>query len=612
MPAVTTGTVLVFALVVAALVAFVTEVVPNDVTAIAVLVAVALLEPFTRVSATEAIRGFANPATVTIMAMYILSAGVQETGVVERLSVVLARVARDSESRLLGVTVAVTGLVAGVVNNTPVVAVFIPMVQHLASRARVSPSKLLLPLSYAAMLGGTLTVVGTSANILASDFAREAVGRPISMFEFTGLGLVLFTVGAAYLMTVGRWLVPERIAPSQDLTAEFDLENHLYQLTVRESSPLVGRRVADVLPGVERDWDLAVLQLGRDEEIFVASATDQTFEPGDVLTVRATARVTDRFAEAFRLRRLPRAAVDDRYLDRPGRDASLVEVVVPPGSRFAGDRVGDSPLGTRFDLRVLAVRRGGEPTRDDVDDWRLGVGDGLLLQGVSDTVEYLADRGDLAVTQVPRDPAGDGADLTAAPLSESAPLVLAIMGGVVAVAALGLVPIVIAALAGVVAMVAVGGLSTTEAYDAVSWNVVFLLAGVLPLGVALQQTGGADLVAAAIADAGTVAPSVVVLWLFVLVTGALAAVITPVATVVLLFPVAVDTAARIGATPYSFLLGVMFAASTAFATPVGYQTNLMVYGPGGYRFGDFVRVGAPLQVLLSVVTTLGVAVLWPL
>ena len=258
----TTGTVLVFGIIGAALVLFLTDYIPPDVTAIGVLVTLVVLEPYTGVPAAEAVAGFGTPATVTIIAMYILSAGVQKTGVVDRLGVALVRRTAGRESRLLGATVGLTGVTAGIVNNTPVVAVFVPMITKIAEQLQLSPSKLLLPLSYAAMLGGTLTLVGTATNLLASDLAGDLAQaspqqyptlHPFSMFEFTPVGVVILLTGLVYLVTVGRRLTPARIDPFDDLLERFELSERLALMVVRPDSPLVEQRITNI--GATRDLE---------------------------------------------------------------------------------------------------------------------------------------------------------------------------------------------------------------------------------------------------------------------------------------------------------------------------------------------------------------------
>jgi di/tricarboxylate transporter len=605
-------TLLVFGLIVVALSLFVSERLPTDTTALAILVALAVLEPWTRVTPADAIAGFASPATLTIVAMYMLSEGIQRTGVVDRIGTVLGRLTRGDERRLLGATVGTTGVAAGFVNNTPVVAVFIPMIRDLATRYGISPSKLLLPLSYAAMLGGTLTLIGTGTNILASDLSRQLLGHPLSMFEFTKLGALVFAAGVAYLLTIGRWLTPARIDPTADLTERFGLTNHLVRFGVRADSPLVDHTVDEVSErlGFDTGPDLDVLLIERDGETFLASGSEQRLRPGDLLTARTTLQVANRVADRFGLRHRHRDEVTEEDLIESAHRGTLVEAVLLPESRFVGETISESDLEAAFDTTVLAVRRADEVFRSDLDTVELASGDTLLLQTTTGSIASLADRDDVVVTDAAEEATDQDRSPEETPLSPKTPLAVAILIGVVAVAALGWVPIVIAALGGVVAMIATGCLRPSDAYDAVSWNVVFLLAGVLPLGLAMQRTGGDALLAGLLVRSDAVLPIVGVLALVYVVTALLSNVITPVASVVLMIPIAVDTAARLGSTPLTFLLAVMFAGSTAFMTPIGYQTNLMVYGPGGYRFTDYLRVGGPLQALVAVVTTLGLALFW--
>jgi di/tricarboxylate transporter len=593
----------VFALVGITLLLFVSEVFPNDVTAIGVVFAVGALAPFFGLERADAVSGFANPATVTIIAMYMLSASVQRTGLVDLLGARLKRFVAGDDRRALASTIVATGPLAGFVNNTPVVAVFIPMVTDLADDVRVSPSKLLMPLSYAAILGGTLTLVGTSTNLIASDLARQLIdGRDgIGMFEFTPLGVVVLIVGVAYLMTVGRRLTPSRVPVDADLIDEFALEDHLARVRVPADSPLVGLTVDGIDDRVVAD--VTVLQIVRDGDRYAAPLTDVTVEAGDRLTVHGGSEAVAAFGERHDTRLLHRADIDEEGF-LTGRTA-LAKFVVPAESSYVGDTVAETKLEDRHGTTVLAVRRGDELIRASLGDTRLEAGDTLLAQTNEDAVAGFAERGDLLVA----DWSPSEAEVS---VSAKAPIAVGTVAGVITVAALGWLPVVIAALGGVFVVLSTGCLSSSEAYNAVSWNVVFLLAGVIPLGLAVESTGGAALLADSVVAADAFLPPVLILFLFYVLTGLFANVITPVATVVLMIPVAVDAASRLGVNEFSFLLAVTFAAATSFMTPVGYQTNLMVYGPGGYRFTDFIRVGAPLQALLAVVTTTGIVVHWGL
>ncbi|WP_276273914.1 SLC13 family permease [Haloarcula litorea] len=613
----------VFALILAALALFATEALPVDVTAISVMVALMLVEPVTADLAAAGLladpiyvlrrpgdgasplalglSGFASTATITVLAMFILSDGVQRTGIVQILGAKLASLTGDSESRQLGATVGLVAPISGFINNTAAVAILLPMVTDIAHDGRVSPSKLLLPLSYASMFGGMLTLIGTSTNILASQLSAELLDRPFGMFEFTQLGLVVTVVGTVYLLTVGRWLVPARIQAREDLTEEFEMADYLTEVVVREDSPIVGQTVREAL--AETEFDVDVVQLIRDRKTFLEPLDPKTIRAGDVFAVRTDRDTLVDLLDAEGLDLLAEVAVDDAELERASDRQNLVEIVVAPGSSLVGETLASANFRQRYDATVLALRRGGELVRQRMDRVRLKVGDTLLVQATADSIERLDRNRDFVVAQEIERP-----DFR----REKIPVAVGIVAAVVAVAALTAVHIVVSALAGAVLMVLTGCLRPQELYDAVQWDVIFLLAGVIPLGIALQATGGADLLAALFLLAAPGLPAVVALGLMYVVTALLTNVISNNASVVLMIPVAVEAARQLGANAFAFVLAVTFAASTAFMTPVGYQTNLLVYGPGGYRFSDYLKVGAPLQAVFAVVTTLGIAYFWGL
>lgn len=592
-----------------ALVLFATEPVPIDITALGIMVALMVLEPWTRVSPSEGVSGFASTATITVLAMFVLSYGVQRTGAVQILGRKIAAFTRDDETRQLGATIGVVGSISGFINNTAAVAILMPMVTDLAHEGKTSPSKLLLPLSYASMFGGTLTLIGTSTNILASDLAaRLGAQNPaefgelhaFSMFEFTALGLVVSVVGTAYLMTVGRWLTPARIPPREDLTEEFELEEYLTEVVVREDSPLVGQTVRDAL--ADTDFDVDLVQLIRDGRSFAEPLATKEIQAEDVFALRTDRDTLVDLIDVEGLELLPETEVTEEELaGDEAADRSLVEVVVAPRSSLVGESLASANFRDRYDATVLALRRGPEYVRKRMDHAELQVGDTLLVQATPDTISRLDVNRDFIVAQ----------EIERSDYRESKiPLAVGIVAGVVAVAALDVLPIMVSALAGALVMVVTGVLKPPEVYDAVEWDVIFLLAGVIPLGIAMEQTGAADLVADLLVASADVLPAIAVLGLFYVVTAVLTNVVSNNASVVLMIPVAAEAAARLDANAFSFVLAVTFAASTAFMTPVGYQTNLFVYGPGGYKFTDYFRVGAPLQLVFAVVTTLGIAHFW--
>ncbi|WP_440008292.1 SLC13 family permease [Halomicrococcus sp. SG-WS-1] len=597
-----TDVLVVFGVVLFALALFTTELLPVDVTAILVMVMLIVLEPWTGISPAEGISGFSNEATITVLAMLILSEGVARTGVVQMLGTRMAAFAGDDLRKQLLAVIGVSGPASGFVNNTPVVAILVPVVTDLAHEGHTSPSKLLIPLSYASMFGGMLTLVGTSTNLLASNVAGRLGGQyptlhRFSMFEFTQLGVVVLLTGSLYLLFVGHHLLPERIPPEEDYVDEYEMDEYLTEVVVDDDSPLVGSTVEEAID-TER-FDVDVLQLVRGERTFLEPIRQTTVQAGDALTLR-----TDRGTLSRLLTDGGLTPVGARMADEdlgPGDESSLFEVVIPRGSALVGETLASSTFRERYDASVLAFRRGRERIRDRLEAVRIGVGDTLLVQASANSVDRLAANPDFIVAHQPPDP-----DYR----TDKIPVALAIVAGVVALPALDVYPILVSALAGVVAMVVTDVLRPSELYDSVEWSVIFLLAGVIPLGVALERSGGAELLGQAVAASADFLPVVGVLWVFYIATGLVTEVISNNASVVLMIPVAVEAATRIGADPFAFVLAVTFAASTSFLGPIGYQTNLFVYGPGGYRFTDYFRIGAPLQILLSVVTVAGIVAFW--
>ncbi|MEF8788932.1 MAG: SLC13 family permease [Haloarculaceae archaeon] len=596
----------VFAVILVALVLFATEPVPIDITAIGIMVSLMVLGTegpvnLTEISPAEGTSGFASSATLTVLAMFVLSAGVQRTGIVQILGRRVARITRDSLSRQLGVTMTLVGPISGFINNTAAVAILLPMVTDLAHEGKTSPSKLLIPLSYASMFGGMLTLIGTSTNILASDIVArpEYLGRPFSMFEFTALGAVVSVVGFVYLLTVGRWLLPERIRAEDDLTEEFGMADYLTEVVVREDSPLVGETIQSGLE--QTDFDVDLVQLIRADRVFLEPLAPKVIQAGDVFALRTDRDTLVELLDVEGLDLVPDVTVDEEELERAEEEENLVEIVIAPGAFLAGETLASTHFRQRYDATVLALRRGGEVIRQRMDHLRLRVGDTLLVQATGDSVDRLNTNRNFIVAQEVKRP-----DYRRSKI----PVAIGIVAGVVGVAALNVLPIVVSALAGAVVMVVTGCLKPAEVYEAVQWDIVFLLAGVIPLGIALERTGGADLVADLIVGGSGSLPLLGVLGLMYLVTALLTNVISNNASVVLMIPVAFETALQVGGDPFAFVLAVTFAASTAFMTPVGYQTNLFVYGPGGYRFTDYLKVGTPLQLLFAVATTLGIAFIY--
>jgi len=597
-PELTTGMMVVFGLVLVALVLFVTEVIPMDLTAIALMVLVMVLEPWTQVGADAGLSGFASPATITVLAMFILSEGIRRTGLLQIIGNQIIRITGGQPRRQLAALVGISGSTAGFINNTPVVAMMIPMAVDIAKRTNSSPSRYLIPISFASMMGGMLTLIGTSTNLLASDVSARLLDRPLTMFEFTHLGFVVLVVGGAYLLLVGWHLTPERIKPQEDPFQTFEMAEYLTELKLREGSPFEGRRVDQVVE--ELELDLEIVRLRRGEEIFDPPLGPKKLQPDDVLLVRADSMTVKDLLHASGLG-LAAGTTVPRQEDEQEEPPSLVELVVLSESPLVGETLETLNFRQTYGASVLAIRRGRGVLHRRLKDVRLAGGDTLLVHARGEALERLnEDRNFIVVHEVGK-PAFRSSRL---------PVAVGIVALVVVAAASGLAPIVTSALAGGVAMVLTGCLKPTELYGAVDWNVIFLLAGVIPLGIALERTGGAEYAAFLLVSQAADWHPLLLLFFFYLFTALITEVISNNASVILMIPVAISAAGLTGADPFSFLLAVTFAASTPMLSPVGYQTNLMVYGPGGYKFTDFFRVGAPLQLLLAVTTSVGIWYFW--
>ncbi|MFU8867044.1 SLC13 family permease [Natronococcus sp.] len=598
---------LVFAIIGLALVLFVTEPVPIDITAIGIMFLLIVLEPWTQIDASTGVGGFSSSATITVLAMFILSEGIRRTGLINIIGAELVDRFGDDPLKQLLAVLGLSGGTAGFINNTPVVAIMIPMVNTISEKTGISPSKLLIPVSYAAMLGGMLTLIGTSTNILASDVSGRLIDRPFSMFEFTQLGAIVLLTGVIYMATVGRLLIPERIKMDDELIEGFQMAEYLTEVVVREDSPLAGKTVNQAL--TELDLDVDIVQLVRDEQVFTEPLARKEIRPDDILVLRTDRETLLDLVDTEGVDLAPDAEVTDEQLEveatraDPEEDQSLVEIVVSPETPLVGETLETLNFRQRYDATVLAIRRGGRVIHARMDERQLRGGDTLLIQATDETVQRFGNDRNFVLAR----------ELTRPEFRESRiPVALGIVGTVVALAALEVMPILVSALGGIVAMVATGCVKPNEAYSSVDWSVIFLLAGLIPLGVAMERTGAAEWLASVIVVySGSLEP-IIVLGLFYLATALITELISNNASVVLMIPVAIEAATQIGANAFAFVLAVTFAASTSMLSPIGYQTNLMVYGPGGYKFTDFFRVGAPLQLILTVVTAVGIAYFWGL
>jgi di/tricarboxylate transporter len=583
----------VLTLLVVAVVLLATERLRADIVAMLTL---ALLVVSRILPADAALSGFSNPATVTVACMFVLSAGLQDSGVVQFLGDKLLRDGPTNPVGLLVLTALVIGPISAFINNTAAVAIFLPIALHACQGRGISPSQILMGLSFFAMMGGMCTLIGTSTNILVSSVAAghvDHLGRqiePFGMFEFSQLGLLLFAAGTVYLLLFSRRLMPERVQP-ESLTEGFHLNRYLSEVVVLEGSTLAGQSLVKARLG-ER-YDLEVLSLIRGGVIRGTPGENEILLEADILLVKAPAAALVRLRDTAGIGIKPGRHPDDADLN--SAESTLLEVVVSPNSVLEGRSIKGLDFRHRFGATALAIRRHGADIREKIGRVRLRIGDELLLLAHRSNLERLKQQTDFLVLQ----------ELEVPVLRPRAVLTaLAIVAGVVTVAALNLIPIAEAAVVGAVLMVVTGCLQVRKVYPSVDWQVIFLLAGLIPLGVALETTGAAgravDFIITITGGWGNTA----VLGAFFVIAALLTGFMSNAATAALLAPLAVTCANALQVSPRPFLIALAFAASSAFYTPIGYQTNLLVYGPGAYRFRDFVRLGLPLTLLYSVLATL--------
>jgi di/tricarboxylate transporter len=581
--------ILVLVILVGAVALFVSEKYPIDFVALlvlGVLLALGLVTP------AEGISGFSNPATVTVAAMFILSAGLQKTGATGVIGQLMVRFGRSYFTALVVIMGTIT-VISAFVNNTAAVAVFIPLVMVVANRRKIAASRLLIPLSYASQFGGVCTLIGTSTNLLVSSISEQAGYGAFSMFEFAKMGLILFVAGVLFFLLLGRWLLPERKA--QELAVAYQLGEYITELRVADTSPLVGKSVLESRLG--QDHDVTVLRLLHVTKA-VWAPLRQAVQGGDVLLVRGKLRELMRLRDSAKLELNAEFKLRDSTLQ--SEDLRLVQALVAPSSDLIGHTLKDLDFRNRFKALVLALQRRGEPIQEKLNSIRFQLGDALLIQAHEEQIRALrADENLIVLDEVPL-----------VSLKHKAPLVLGILAAVVGLAAFNVMPILVSALLGCLALVLTRCLRLEEAYHAINWQVIFLLAGILPLGIAMQKSGAAGAIAeravGAVGDMGPVA----VLAVVYLMTSVMTDTMSNNAAAVLLAPIAISTAQQIGVDPKPFLMAITFAASTGFSTPVGYQTNTMIYNPGGYKYTDFLRTGVPLSVLFWILSVIFVPRIW--
>jgi di/tricarboxylate transporter len=583
--------VFVLALVVLAVILFATEKLPID---IAALIVMAILLLTGIISIQEGIAGFSHPATVTVGSMFILSAGLYRTGAVEFIGKKLVSVGKKNFWFALVILMVTAGFFSAFINDTAVVAIFLPIVLNLAEELKVSPTKLLMPLSFSALFGGVCTLIGTSTNIIVSSMAVKYGQPPFTMFEFSHFGLIILSVGTLYMLLIGVRLLPKGEV-EEDLRKLFGIGDYLIEIVVLPEAKSIGKAISE--SPLLQDIDIRKVEVFRFGELLDEPPDKVVLQAGDHLKVRCSLDSFRKLHERQGIT-LRHGKNHEEITD----ESVFVEAVVAPGSTLDGRTLIQARFRSRYGLTALAIRHRGLSMREHLENIVLQAGDVLLFKVERNHLDQLReDKTFVLVSEV------DYPTFRKRKLLISVSIITFVVGS----AALGLLPILVSAVIGCILMVLTRCITSKEAYESVRWDVIFLLAGVLALGKAMEKSGAAQLIAHfTVHTAGVWGPYALVS-AFYLLTSLLTQLMSNNATAALLVPIVIATSNSLGVDARPFLMAVAFAASAAFMTPVGYQTNAMVYSLGHYRYADFLRVGTPLNLLFWILATIFIPRFWP-
>ncbi len=554
--------------------------------ALAFLLVTGILEPV------QALAGFGNPGVITIATLYVVAAGLKETGAVQwiaRLMLGHPKTPRGAQLRMI----APTGILSGFMNNTAVVAMFIPAIQDWAQRLGIPASKLLLPLSYAAILGGTCTLIGTSTNLVVDGLLQSQVGIHLGLFELAWVGVPLLVVGGAYLVLFAARFLPDRGGVTEELE---QVREYGVEVEVMSPGPLVGRTIAEAgLRALNYGY---LTEIDRGGRLITAVEPDRTLQAGDKLYFVGAPECA---SELRRIQGLKPANGSVHKLDVANHQRCLVEVVLGPEFPALGKTIRDSRFRTRFNAVILSLSREGKRVPGKLGDITFKMGDTLLLEASHQFAEQYRFRRDFLLVSALND--------STPPDFHKAPRAMGILGLMVLFSATGLLSIMEAAFVAAGGMIVSGCLTASRARRSVDLPVLVVIAASFALGNAMTETGAAGWVADGLLGFGPLTPWLALALVYLL-TGLFTEVITNNAAAVLMFPIALAVSERLEVNFLPFAVAVMIAASASFITPLGYQTNLMVYGPGRYQFTDYLRIGGPLSLLVGAVAIALIPLIW--
>jgi di/tricarboxylate transporter len=587
--------IIVLSVLVVAVILFITEAVSVDLVALsamAILLLTGILSP------EDGLAGFSNEATITIAAMFIISAGLFSTGLVNYVGRKVVKLYHKNFITAITATMLIVAVISAFINNTPVVAIFIPILLQVSRDTKINASKLLMPLSFASIFGGICTLIGTSTNIVVSSIAVKYGEPAIGMFEFTKMGILFLIAGVLYMLFAGIPLIPKRRTEA-DLTNSFGLGEYLTEIILLKESRSVGKELKEA--PLITDLNLDVIEIQRGEKrIFIPSPVEILRE-NDLLRVKCNVEKIKELQEKRGITLKPGSKWKDE--DIVAGDIILVEAIISPNSRLIDKSLKQVSFRYRYSATALAIRHRGKFMHENIAGTKLLAGDALLIEVRKMNLDRLRETGDFVVVSEVASPTFRKTKIMWA---------IAIITAVVLSATLGFLPISISAMVGGILLIFTGCLTLEQAYKSIDWKIIVLLAGSLSLGLALEKTGAANLISGYVINlVGDLGPIAVLSALYLL-TLMLTEAMSNNATAALLTPIAIVTANSLGVDPRPFLVAIAFAASLAFMSPLGYQTHLLIYNPGRYKYYDFLRVGTPLNFIYWIMGTLLIPVFFPL
>ena len=582
---------------------FVMEILPIEVTAMG---AIGLLLLFDVLSWQEAISGFSNPAVITIGAIFIMSRALVKTGFLEVFADFLAKKGGNRKWLTIFIFLLTVSIISGFINNTAAVAIFIPLAIDLCQRFRISPTKILLPLSYAAIFGGTLTLIGTSTNLIVSSVMEEFNMTPFSMFEFTKLGVIFLVLGTLYNLIISKWFMPSRSIISS-LTRKYHMGSFLTEFKISEDSPLVGHTYGEM--EITEKYNLQVYKIIRDSKNIRFNLHNIIIHKDDIFLVQINVKEMLKFKDDMKVLLLSDVKMNQAELS--GKNHVIVEGIVSQQSALIGKTLQELDFRSRFGSFVLAVKRQRELLRNKIAHIRLKFSDTLLIMVPKERLDILRTSNDLIVLE----------ELDIHLRYERYWwFSILVIPAVMLLATFGVIPIVKGAVLGAILLLVLRSLSIQDAYESISWSVIFLIASLIPLGTAIHNTNLdkniGDLIyvlGALIGGVDNVNPIIILAVLYG-VTFILSAFVSNAAVAVMLTPIGILLASLIGDNGIDsrpFLVAICFGASCSFMTPMGYQTNMMVYGPGQYRLKDFFQMGIPLTIIFWLAAVYWIPKFWP-